>query len=58
MDSWFDEHRGVVCLVQVVGGKVSEGQRISTFASIKEAKDIDNRSDFSVQGIVSIDVYQ
>lgn len=26
VDSWFDEHRGVVCLVQVVSGKLSEGQ--------------------------------
>ena len=26
VDSWFDEHRGVVCLVQVVSGKITEGQ--------------------------------
>jgi len=26
VDSWFDEHRGVVCLVQVVGGQLKEGQ--------------------------------
>lgn len=26
VDSWFDEHRGVVCLVQVVSGKLTEGQ--------------------------------
>lgn len=26
VDSWFDEHRGVVCLVQVVGGSLREGQ--------------------------------
>jgi translation elongation factor EF-4 len=26
VDSWFDEHRGVVCLVQVVSGKLIEGQ--------------------------------
>jgi len=51
VDSWFDEHRGVVCLVQVVGGQVKEGQRITTFASVREAKDIDSRSDFSVQEV-------
>lgn len=75
VDSWFDEHRGVVCLVQVVSGKLSEGQvknklhvfiiffsyinslgiyfpqRMTLFASVKESKDIDNRSDFSVQEI-------
>mmetsp|Transcript_20440 Transcript_20440/g.28111 ORF Transcript_20440/g.28111 Transcript_20440/m.28111 type:complete len:590 (+) Transcript_20440:144-1913(+) len=51
VDSWFDEHRGVVCLVQVVGGQLKEGQRITTFASIKESKEIDSRSDFSVQEI-------
>lgn len=51
VDSWFDEHRGVVCLIQCVGGILKEGQRITTFASIKEAKDIDSRSDFGVQEI-------
>lgn len=33
VDSWFDEHRGVVCLVQAVGGKISEGNKISMYAS-------------------------
>jgi translation elongation factor EF-4 len=51
VDSWFDEHRGVVCLVQVIGGVLTEGQRISNFASVKEFKDIDDRVDFSVQEI-------
>ncbi len=51
VDSWFDEHRGVVCLVQVIGGKIIEGQRISMYASVKESKDVDNRTDFSVQEI-------
>lgn len=51
VDSWFDEHRGVVCLVQVVGGKIIEGQRISMYASSKEAVDVDTRTDFSVQEI-------
>ena len=51
VDSWFDEHRGVVCLIQAVGGTLVEGQRITTFASVRESKDIDSRSDFSVQEI-------
>ena len=51
VDSWFDEHRGVVCLVQVVAGHLSEGQRITTFASVQESKDIDSRSDFSTQEV-------
>lgn len=51
VDSWFDEHRGVVCLVQIIGGKISEGQRISMYASVKETKDVDHRTDFSVQEI-------
>lgn len=33
VDSWFDEHRGVVCLVQVVGGTIREGNKISMYAS-------------------------
>jgi GTP-binding protein LepA len=49
VDSWFDLHRGVVCLVQNMSGTVSEGQRVTTFASVSETKDIDNRTDFSVQ---------
>lgn len=51
VDSWFDECRGVVCLVQVIGGVLREGDRITTYASAKESKDIDNRMDFSVQEI-------
>jgi elongation factor 4 len=51
VDSWFDEHRGVVILIQAVSGRLVEGQRITTFASIQESKDIDSRSDFSVQEI-------
>ena len=47
----FDEHRGVVCLIQAIGGSLKENARITTFASIKESKDIDSRSDFSVQEI-------
>lgn len=51
VDSWFDECRGVVCLVQVIGGVLREGDKITTYASSKETKDIDNKSDFSVQEI-------
>jgi len=51
VDSWFDAHRGVVCLIQGMYGRLSENQRITTFASVKESKDIDARNDFSVQEI-------
>ena len=51
VDSWFDEHRGVVCLVQVVSGMIEEGQRMSMFASLEDAQDIDKRSDFSIQEV-------
>ena len=51
VDSWFDSHRGVVCLIQIVAGILREGERITTFASVGEAKDIDNRTDFSVQEV-------
>eukprot|EP01041_Mallomonas_annulata_P011891 gene11891-24915_t len=51
VDSWFDEHRGVVCLIQGVNGTLKEGQRISTYASVQEAKDIDTRTEFSVQEV-------
>jgi elongation factor 4 len=51
VDSWFDEHRGVVCLVQAVAGSLREGDKISTYASVQESKDIDSKTEFSVQDI-------
>ncbi len=51
VDSWYDEHRGVVCLVQVVSGQVREGQRIAPYASMRDSKDGDSKSDFSVQEV-------
>ena len=51
VDSWFDEHRGVVCLVQCVGGSVREGQRVSTLVSSAESAGADGRDDFSVQEV-------
>lgn len=51
VDSWFDDCRGTVCLVQVIGGEIREGQKITTYASTQETKDIDNRTEFSVQEI-------
>lgn len=51
VDSWFDEHRGVVCLIQATSGELKEGQRISTYASMRVTKEIDTRTDFSVQEI-------
>jgi GTP-binding protein LepA len=57
VDSWFNEHRGVVILIQCTSGELHEGYRITAFASIREAKDIDNRKDFSVQGNLYIFLY-
>ena len=36
-------------LIQCISGTLQEGDRITSYASIKEAKDLDNRKDFSVQ---------
>lgn len=52
VDSWFDEHRGVVCLVQTVGGALTEGQRITTLASLSDSPEgADSKVEFSVQEI-------
>jgi elongation factor 4 len=54
VDSWFDEHRGVVCLVQVVGGKIMENQRIMMYASSLiqgTSEDEFKKHEFSVQEI-------
>jgi GTP-binding protein LepA len=55
VDSWFDEHRGVVCLVQVVGGRINEGNKISMYASaiLGETNDGDEfkKFEFSVQEV-------
>lgn len=45
MDSWFDEHRGVICLVQVVDGCLKETDRIVPVAST------DDSTGFSVQEV-------
>lgn len=55
VDSWFDEHRGVVCLIQVVGGSISEGSRISMYATtiLGEKSDDDDfkKLEYSVQEV-------
>ena len=51
VDSWFDAHRGVVCLIQNVAGVLTESQRITTIASVKESQDVDNKTEFSIQEI-------
>ncbi len=53
VDSWFDEHRGVVSLIQAVSGTITENQKVTNYASAKETKDIDphGRTEFSVQDI-------
>lgn len=50
MDSWFDDKRGVICLIQVLRGCLSEGARITT-SSAKKYREIDDRTDFGVQEI-------
>jgi len=30
-DSWFDQHRGVVCLINVIDGQVKKGDRVATY---------------------------
>lgn len=54
VDSWFDEYRGVVCLVQGIAGSLKETAKITNYASVKEAassQSSDNKSEFSVQEI-------
>jgi GTP-binding protein LepA len=59
VDSWFDEYRGTVCLIQGVAGTLKEGQKITTYASVQEAAEgggsNDSKTEFSVQevGILS-----
>lgn len=48
IDSWYEEHRGVVCLVHVVSGTLKENQRITAFAMGPNMK---NRTEVSVQEI-------
>ena len=43
--------QGVVCLIQVVSGALQEGRRITTIASVQETKDLDTKTDFSVQEV-------
>lgn len=35
-DSWYDEYRGVLCLIQVLGGELRLGERLVSAASGKE----------------------
>lgn len=55
VDSWFDEHRGVVCLLQVVSGSIQETDKISMYASLQDIQNNQNndelghKTEFSVQ---------
>ena len=51
VDSWYDETRGVVCLVQVVDGLIKENDRISTFS-------LGPSESFSVQEVGVLCPYQ
>ena len=35
-DSWFDQHRGVICLVQIADGAVKQGDRIASWHQQKQ----------------------
>lgn len=34
-DSWYDKHKGVICLIEVVDGKVSKGDKIMSYHTRK-----------------------
>ena len=58
VDSWFDEYRGVICLVQGIAGSLKENTKITNYASVKEAAANDgggdsggNKTEFSVQEV-------
>ena len=51
VDSWYDETRGVVCLVQVVDGLIKENDRISAFS-------LGPSESFSVQEVGVLCPYQ
>ena len=61
VDSWFDEHRGVICLAQLVSGSLKEGQRISILSACSPSSEEGENShmngqnnmktDFSVQEV-------
>ena len=36
VDSWFDRHRGVVCLVQCLQGRLDEGKRLTAYAAVAQ----------------------
>jgi len=45
IDSWFEIQRGVVCLLQVLSGKISEGDRISVLTPPAISLERNNSSD-------------
>jgi len=56
VDSWFDRHRGVVCLVQALQGRLAENQRLTAYAAViafEDAKtgDKPTAADGSSQGM-------
>jgi GTP-binding protein LepA len=56
IDSWYDQHRGVVCLIQIIQGKLREADRITTYASATSyTSEAGTTADFSVQecGVLS-----
>jgi GTP-binding protein LepA len=50
IDSWYEEKRGMIMLVQIVSGSLREGQRIIAYASSREFAD-EFSKDVSVQEI-------
>lgn len=50
VDSWYEEKRGMIMLLQIVAGSLREGQRIISYASSREYPEEFSR-DVSVQEI-------
>jgi translation elongation factor EF-4 len=50
VDSWYEEKRGMIMLLQIVAGSLREGQRIIAYASSREYAD-EFSKDVSVQEI-------
>ncbi|KAL3796963.1 hypothetical protein HJC23_000716 [Cyclotella cryptica] len=55
IDSWFEPRRGVICLIRVLSGKISEGDRISIIEPSSSSEHKVGKDHYSIQevGIVA-----
>ncbi len=51
VDSWYEDKRGMIVLLQIIAGSIREGQRIIAYASSREQSDEFNKGDVSVQEV-------